>query len=165
MPKQEVLNVGDILAVLFSRSDIDTFHWTICVPINSTEAAKYHAKNSGDNWWFEDPVPRHSILDSKLVSASIKIGSLELNVVTKDILRDILQPISMVVPAVDHAREPKFTCRVWFREAVRVLHEARVLNCPDVDALEAECVSYAVVNQAALPGWKGYLYYVSKCSV
>lgn len=49
------LVVGDILAVLFSRTDVDTFHWSICVSLNPREAVKYHAVGSDNHWWFESP--------------------------------------------------------------------------------------------------------------
>lgn len=68
------LNVGDILAVLFSRADPDTFHWAICVPLTTKTAAKYHAKGSGGQWWFEDPVPNEDLVGSPIVSAAVKIG-------------------------------------------------------------------------------------------
>lgn len=72
------LNIGDILVVLFGRSEPDTFHWTICVPISATVAAKYHVKQSGTNWWFdyseETGIPEHSITTSSTVSVGIKIG-------------------------------------------------------------------------------------------
>ncbi|KAJ7209996.1 hypothetical protein GGX14DRAFT_363864 [Mycena pura] len=159
------LDVGDILAVLFSRSELDTFHWTICVPMSSKVAAKYHAKNSGDFWWFEDPVPLHSILTSSTVAAAIKIGTMDPTYASKDVLRQYLSPISMSTPAVDQEKEPRFTCRVWFREAIRILHQAGILTCTDVDALEEECVEHAKANQAALPTWGGYMHFVSQYSV
>ncbi|KAJ7862484.1 hypothetical protein B0H14DRAFT_2740207 [Mycena olivaceomarginata] len=133
--EEKTLNVGDILAVLFSSFAIGTFHWAVCVPINSKEAAKYHANNAGSKWLFEDP----------------------------DILRDHLEPVSMSIPVIDQAREPEFNCRVWFREAVRVLDQAGILQCQDVDALEAECKSYAMGNQIG-PNWQGYCYHASSHS-
>ncbi|KAJ7734717.1 hypothetical protein B0H14DRAFT_2543292 [Mycena olivaceomarginata] len=161
--EEKTLNVGDILAVLFSSFAIDTFHWAICVPINNKEAAKYHANNTGGKWLFEDPVPLHSIIKSRTISAAVKIGSLEPNVSGKDILRDHLEPVSMSIAVIDQAREPEFNCRVWFREAVRVLDQAGILQCRDVDALEAECKSYAMENQIG-PNWQGYRYHVSSHS-
>ncbi|KAJ7862123.1 hypothetical protein B0H14DRAFT_3859340 [Mycena olivaceomarginata] len=161
--EEKTLNVGDILAVLFSSFAIDTFHWAICVPINSKEAAKYHANNAGGKWLFEDPVPLHSIIKSRTISAAVKIGSLEPNVSGKDILRDHLEPVSMSIPVIDQAREPEFNCRVWFRKAVRVLDQAGILQCRDVDALEAECKSYAMGNQIG-PNWQGYRYHASSHS-
>ncbi|KAJ6478067.1 hypothetical protein C8R47DRAFT_640795 [Mycena vitilis] len=75
-----------------------------------------------------DPVPLHSILNSATISAAIKIGSLKPETVKRDILRSLLQPVGMLVPAIDQEREPEFTCRVWFREAICVLNDAEALE-------------------------------------
>lgn len=57
-------------------------------------------------------------------------------------IRRIVEGIGMdVVPEVDRRREERFTCRVWFREAIRRLVENNILHCLDVDALEAELIS------------------------
>jgi hypothetical protein len=84
--------------------------------------------------------------------------------VSKDVLKDILKTIPMVVPDIDKAREPKFTCRVWFREAIRVLHKRGIINCTNLDSLEQECKTHALPNQAAFPTWGGYRQYTSKYS-
>lgn len=70
----------------------------------------------------------------------------------------------MKVPEIDKERESKFTCRVWFREAIRRLNAPGVIKCTNVDALEQEVYQYALPNQAAYPTWQGYLPYVSKYS-
>ncbi|KAH0582213.1 hypothetical protein H2248_011861 [Termitomyces sp. 'cryptogamus'] len=159
------LIVGDILAVLFSRFEEGTFHWAICIPLDDSKAAKYHVRQSHLHWWFEDPVPEHDILVSQTLSAAIKIGSLNPDVVSRDILRDILMPIPIAVPDVDKDREPRFTCRVWFREAIRRLHNHRVILCSNVDELEKECNTYALGNQAAYATWGAYDRKVSQYSV
>ncbi|TFY62519.1 hypothetical protein EVJ58_g3825 [Rhodofomes roseus] len=43
-----------------------------------------------------------------------------------DAMRECLQAIPMTIPPQDVGREPMFTCRVWFREALRRLtaHDA-----------------------------------------
>ncbi|KAJ6502183.1 hypothetical protein C8R45DRAFT_611629 [Mycena sanguinolenta] len=158
------LHVGDILAVLFSRTDEGTFHWTICVPISHTVAAKFHVRNTPNDWWFDEPVPDHSILHSNTISAAVKIGTIDHNAVTRDDLTRLLRTVSMTVPAIDQATEPTFTCRVWFREAIRVLHRNNIINCPDVDELEKECRGYASTNHAAFPQWRGYTFYTSNHS-
>jgi len=47
-----------------------------------------------------------------------------------------LAPIPMSTPDADKPQQ--FSCRIWFKEAVRVLHERGVIRCPDVDRLETE---------------------------
>ncbi|KAI0797399.1 hypothetical protein BC629DRAFT_1503682 [Irpex lacteus] len=44
----------------------------------------------------------------------------------------------MALPAVEEEKEPRFTCRVWMKEALRRMHNAHFIDCPDVYALEAE---------------------------
>ncbi|KAF7298321.1 hypothetical protein MKEN_01356600 [Mycena kentingensis (nom. inval.)] len=162
------LHVGDILVVVFSRMEAHTLHWTICVPTTPAQAAKYHAKQSGDNWWFDYSdtagVPLHSLLTSQTISASIKIGTIAPGKVHKEVLTEYLKPIPMAVPAIDVQREAKFTCRVWFREAIRVLNKKGLIQCSDVDSLEEEVKGYGLANQASSADWGGYKAYVSKHS-
>jgi hypothetical protein len=75
-----------------------------------------------------------------------------------------LRPIKIAVPVIDQAREPKFTCRVWFREAIRVLNNVGMLKCEDVDALKEECKEYGKANQPVFEDYAGYKYYVSEYS-
>ncbi len=44
----------------------------------------------------------------------------------------------MTIPPSDVDRESAFTCRVWVKQAVRVLAENAIVKCLDVDALERE---------------------------
>ena len=53
----------------------------------------------------------------------------------------LLRAIPMATPECD-APHP-FTCRVWFREAVRLLCEEGVVVCPSVDVLEKELTGLA----------------------
>ncbi|KAF9487286.1 hypothetical protein BDN71DRAFT_664049 [Pleurotus eryngii] len=158
------LNVGDILAVLFSRGDGETFHWAICIATTDKIARKYHAKEPiRDHWFFERPAPSHSILTSRTVCAAVKIGRVgpETNL---NNLEQYLSQIPMEIPAAEVGFEARFSCRVWFKEAVRRLHQARIINCPDIYNLEAECKAYAQANEASQASWSGYLYHVSRCS-
>lgn len=68
------LVVGEITAVLFGRSIPGEFHWSICLPVTQSVAYKLHAKQVGEHWFFEDPLPQHSLLTSASLAADIKIG-------------------------------------------------------------------------------------------
>ena len=58
---------------------------------------------------------------------------------------NLLRTIPLMTPACD-APHP-FTCRIWFREAVRVLDGQRMVKCrPRVDALEKELTMLADEN-------------------
>ena len=48
----------------------------------------------------------------------------------------------METPAVDESIEPKFSCRVWFKEAIRVLASNHIISCSDVIELECELRAY-----------------------
>ncbi|KAJ4478064.1 hypothetical protein J3R30DRAFT_2853003 [Lentinula aciculospora] len=128
------LHVNDILVVLFARSHPpNTFHWAICVSITSKEALKFHAKETAGHWFFEDNhVPQQGLLADPIVSASIKIGELK-NMSSLDDIQGLFKNIPLAVPAVDAAVEPRFSCRVWGKEAVRQLHKHGYIYCLDVD--------------------------------
>ncbi|KAJ4489132.1 hypothetical protein C8R41DRAFT_954926 [Lentinula lateritia] len=159
------LHVGDLLVVLFARSHPpDTFHWAICVPITPKEALKFHAKETGGHWFFEDnPVPKHALLSDATVSASIKIGELE-SISSVNDLQSLFKSIPLAVPVVDAAAEPVFRCRVWLKEAVRQLHAHEYIQCTDVNDLEVECKSLARLNDPSQSSYAGYRYYESSKS-
>lgn len=61
----------------------------------------------------------------------------------------------MAVPIVDLPYETRgFTCRVWFKEAIRCLHNGGFIYCQNVYALEEECRQYGLNNEASQPGWR-----------
>ncbi|KAF4591278.1 hypothetical protein EYR40_009881 [Pleurotus pulmonarius] len=143
------LRADDILAVLYSRGDGETFHWAICIPISTRSAIKLHAKDPGlGHWFFEDPPPEDDLVGSNIVCAAVKIGHLAGDF---DIgaVNALLGAIPMEVPASDATIEPRFSCRVWFKEAVRQLARAGAITCPDVYVLEDECREYARGNDAS----------------
>ncbi|KAJ6486369.1 hypothetical protein C8R47DRAFT_979683 [Mycena vitilis] len=161
------LNVGDILAVVFDRGNLGTFHWAICVPLDSTVAAKYHVTDSSGDWEFElderGAVPLHNLIAAQKTTGSQQICA-AVKIVDREVLTPFLNTIEMAVPVVDKERERKFTCRVWFRQAIRELHDTGFLECSDVDALEKECIRYGLGNTPQGNLCKEYAYYVSKHS-
>ncbi|KAJ7871478.1 hypothetical protein B0H14DRAFT_2345128, partial [Mycena olivaceomarginata] len=46
--------------------------------------------------------------------------------------------------------EERFTCRVWLREGLRRFHTARIMQCPDVDALQTEMLGHDKVTHVVL---------------
>lgn len=81
------------------------------------------------------------LLNSPAVASAAIVGSLRSNT-TIDDLDKLLSPIPMEVPEVDRYREPRFTCRVWCREALRRMNDAKILVCEDVDSMEEEMWEY-----------------------
>ncbi|KAF4600237.1 hypothetical protein EYR40_007349 [Pleurotus pulmonarius] len=111
------LIVNDILAVLFSGGDGETYHFAICVVINDTTAVKYHAKEPIPNhWFFERPAPLHSLLQSRTLCAAVKIGKVKPGF-QLSALEDYLSQIPMQIPQSEVGYERRFDCRVWFKEA------------------------------------------------
>lgn len=59
-------------------------------------------------------------------------------------MQEYLSPIPMKIPEDDERQERAFNDRVWFREAIRVMHREQLfVDCPDVDDLERELSSQA----------------------
>lgn len=70
-------------------------------------------------------------------------------------IRELLQEITMEVPFDDAQIESRFSCRVWWKEAIRNLNGVKIIECPDVVRLEAECKGYAMTNLASSPNYLG----------
>ncbi|THH30618.1 hypothetical protein EUX98_g3588 [Antrodiella citrinella] len=98
-----------------------------------------HATNVQGGWEYEKKV--ENVIGNVSACVAVKIGKLSS---TADINRvsSILEKIPMSIPSVDQAIEGRFTCRVWFKEAVRVLTAKGVISCPDVAGLEREMKDY-----------------------
>lgn len=115
-------------------------HWLIYVTKdhNAEDGYKFHATNLALSWQYE--MKEFKLKSSKTVVVAAVIGSLG----SQDIsaLDALLRHIPMEVPAIDAAREAQFNCRVWAREAARRMHDAGMISCPDVNALEEEMQGY-----------------------
>ncbi|OBZ72863.1 hypothetical protein A0H81_06847 [Grifola frondosa] len=121
------------------------FHWALFVPdpVVST-GTKFHAvtdhSEPGSGIFTYDKSITVLPSDRGVATAAI-IGSLGSRSVND--LDTLLSSIPCnTVPSVDREREPRFTCRVWLREAVRRMHGAGFIRCADVDALEKEILFY-----------------------
>ncbi|KAF9479642.1 hypothetical protein BDN70DRAFT_878604 [Pholiota conissans] len=104
------------------------------------EGTKFHAVNDyGRGAWHFDCI-KVNLIDSMSVAAAAVIGSITDRDV--DRFRRVLAEIPMTVPDIDEEKEPKFSCRVWIREALRRLHREGYIECPDVGAMEDEMREY-----------------------
>ena len=70
----------------------------------------------------------------------------------------------MAIPVEDREVEPLFTCRVWWKQAIRLLSRNGYIVCSDLQALESECKRYAAQNLRSNGKNKRYLYHVSEHS-
>ncbi|KAH6894972.1 hypothetical protein BKA70DRAFT_791071 [Coprinopsis sp. MPI-PUGE-AT-0042] len=160
------LTRGDISIALLGRSMPGEYHWAICPAYDDTKAYKVHAKQVSSHWFFEDPPVFEDLIKSDIITADVKIGALKSTDQSDfDAVVDLLRQIPMETPEIDQGVEPKFTCRVWLREAVRVLHRNGYIECPDVNALEKECEEVAEPNHPAFPSYHGYSHFVAQSSV
>ncbi|KAJ3822542.1 hypothetical protein EV361DRAFT_951417 [Lentinula raphanica] len=142
------LTPGEILACMFSNSN-GTFHWGIFLVVDERNAYKLQARQYGSYWRFEEPKP-HDLLASSTLCAMVKIGTFPLTnfeTIFNHIV-PLMREIPMTVPLHEQAviGENIFHCRVWFREAVRKLHDNGYIHCPNVWALYEECMGHAQSN-------------------
>ncbi|KAJ3836834.1 hypothetical protein F5878DRAFT_540611 [Lentinula raphanica] len=156
------LTPGEILACMFTNSG-GTFHWTIFVVIDHTRAYKLHAKQYGNYWAFEDPPRFQNLLQSFTLSAMVRIGNFN---DSYNRMVALLREIPMTVPAhevlIIHTNV--FHCRVWFREAIRKLHDNGYIYCPNVWALYDECMGHAQSNDVSLAPNRPPRYFISRVS-
>ena len=78
-------------------------------------------------------------------------------------VEEVLKPIPMSIPSIDKDIEPKFTCRVWWREAIRKLSSFGLIDCMDVELLEKECKAFA--GQNFLEGGKDECFLIHTVSI
>lgn len=151
-----------ILALDLLDTTPPRFHWLIFIPDEGATrnelpvraGTKLHAITNGQQGaaqvWSYDHVPFNLATTPSVAVAAI-LGHLPAGK-TATQLSHMLKEIPMAIPAVDSEREPRFTCRVWLREAVRRMHAAGYISCPDVDALEAEMWEYGKAAAEKIEG-------------
>lgn len=117
------------------------FHWMIYVPDKNdwTTGIRLHPSAPSGVWQFE--ATQYSLPYAKSLAAAAVIGTLREGF-NYNHLYDILSQIPTHVPEVDYYNEPRFTARVWAREALRRLHNAGFINCPYITVMEAEMMFY-----------------------
>ncbi|EMD34050.1 hypothetical protein CERSUDRAFT_97974 [Gelatoporia subvermispora B] len=148
--------LGALYACLFSRGD-GTFHWSLVLPQSPSLVHKFHATNLQGGWHFER-VP-DKLAQSVNACCVVKLAPALPD--STDALQACLEALPMATPAAD-APHP-FTCRIWFRAAVRTLHARGVLHCADVDALEAELRALAEAHWLAIEQGTPYVVCESGC--
>jgi hypothetical protein len=102
------------------------------------KAYKFHATNDdGLSAWRYEMLMWDSPLHDPLAITLTRIGILDEGL-DHEALNLYLNSIPIgSVPDEDRPRDPQFSGRTWFREAVRRFHDAGMfVKCPSVDALE-----------------------------
>lgn len=124
-----------IISMHYLGGEPPRFHWILFVQSpDSISGTKLHATELNDVWEYERT--KYTLQFSGGVAAGAVIGKLTTK--TLDQLDSLLKAIPMKIPDIDVGREAKWSCRVWLREALRRMHSAGFINCPDVDKMEAE---------------------------
>ncbi|KAJ3966567.1 hypothetical protein EV361DRAFT_808810, partial [Lentinula raphanica] len=137
---------NEIYAALARADRRGTFHWAIYLLRlwqDQENGYKIHATTHGGTTPWEYECIRWKAPKSALAVTFTLIGHLheDLDV---DCLEVYVKDIPMNIIPRDQQKEPHFTCRVWFKEAIRQIHASGMfVNCPDVDALERELVAKA----------------------
>nr|VWO96024.1 APH domain-containing protein [Ganoderma boninense] len=142
-----------VLALNVIDTDPPRFHWYLFVPnadatadahLDVQPGLKMHATtdyspSETDRRWCFDATPTTLATDEGGLAAAATVGRLKPDsgsddgrgARSQDALREMLARIPVdVVPEADKGREPKFTCRVWVREALRRMHEAGLRGLP-----------------------------------
>lgn len=124
------------------------YHWGIFIPhppsnsIGIERGVNFHMVDHvrAPYWRFEADF-NYNLNDSAYVAAAIVIGQLRRSSIEQ--IHQLLYQIPIdVVPIEDIDSENTFSCRVWIREAIRVLHRAGIIRCDSVDDLEWEMRGY-----------------------
>ncbi|KZT56285.1 hypothetical protein CALCODRAFT_484081 [Calocera cornea HHB12733] len=131
MPVDPTNYVPGTYMVLTWRSD--GFHWMITTDDGSTARWAFHAVNQLDGlagWMYE--MRNFSPVSSFTALAAVQIGPF--------IPQATLNAWLSAIPMQTHVDDlpAAFTCRLWFRHAIRVLTAAGLINCIDINGLEAE---------------------------
>ncbi|KZO89462.1 hypothetical protein CALVIDRAFT_569902 [Calocera viscosa TUFC12733] len=150
MPVDDTL-LGPGLYLVVCWRDVG-FHWMIYSYDGGVARWAFHAINQGVNGWMFERRNWNPV-SSALALSALRIG------VYVPAVEGLLAPIPMVTPAIDQ-QQGAFTCRIWVRQAIRTLHSANLIVCPDVDALEAEGVQVGNFHRqgVAFLGQPGQVY-------
>lgn len=141
-----------ILAALFLRPDGRSFHWMIMLPGAGAggkgSAKRLHAMwTDREGWFFE--TRDHNLQESRSLCTIVKIGSRrtsDTRTFTTTEVSDLLKAIDMETPGFELAMGIRFDCRVWFRQAVRVLIQHGMVWCDRINDLEAELLRLATAK-------------------
>ncbi|TRM57797.1 hypothetical protein BD626DRAFT_513546 [Schizophyllum amplum] len=145
---------GDICLTLASRGD-GTFHWTITIPYSDSAGVKLHASNKQGPWRFlADDYSLKKTLELCIV---MKIGHLHSHT-TEDLIRLVeALPMTVVDPFV--GEEPRFTCKVWVKQAVTLLRENDILQV-DARDIEKAALAWGAKHDPATVTGAPYKFYV-----
>ncbi|TFK21167.1 hypothetical protein FA15DRAFT_645940 [Coprinopsis marcescibilis] len=125
------------------------FHWMMYIAEGASGGWVLHAIDQPVVGVFHFVKERWTDLNRRGVMAYVKIGQI-MDGLDVDSVCEYVKDIqcSVVPPGQRDRGERAFSCRVWFKEAIRILNEAEMfVQCADVNALEGEIITFAVKAQ------------------
>jgi len=142
------LEPGLLYAVLTYRGELASWNWAFFVanptanPIG-TSGTMFHvniADQGGVGCWKFEVESKMDVISSPLVVAILRLADVTFLGDYEDVVGpDSLLPMFKTIPIPTHTENRKeFSSRLWFLEAIAVLHDCGVLQCEDVWLLERE---------------------------
>ncbi|KZT63948.1 hypothetical protein DAEQUDRAFT_733290 [Daedalea quercina L-15889] len=132
------LEENTIYAALY-RGDDGRYNWALILAQSASEGLKLHSTNipNPTKWHYEQE--RYSLDEERkpLVLILAKLDVPHTHPV------NLLQEIPLETPPSDLPKVQAFTRRIWFRQGIRRLSSAGLVQCPSVDALERKLVDPA----------------------
>jgi len=131
----------------------DRFHWGIYAAVDGGQI--YHATNeTPDFTWKMEAKSRDKVNKSRSMRLAMKIGS-----VKSKAQADKADAVLRAVPIAKYGEyiakyNQKFTCRIWVREALEALNEAKIVEFTcDTEDIQDEALS--TVSDMMKKGVKG----------
>ncbi|KAG8859095.1 hypothetical protein FRB96_004665 [Tulasnella sp. 330] len=147
--RRDASEINDICAGLFSRGDGMTFHWAILVPKSPTRAYKLHAEDyTSGTWKYVSEEQAFKRVEGEMPPpiAMVKLGSLNETCTPIESLDRICKGLPIGVTPRD---EESFSCRTWFKAAMKELDDLGIVTCSDVRLLENELTHLAMLEEAS----------------
>ncbi|KZT50217.1 hypothetical protein CALCODRAFT_487320 [Calocera cornea HHB12733] len=129
MPLDATLVVPGLYLVLSYRVQKGTYHWLLVTTSDEVQPICFHAAQI-PGWHYETKA--WDMFRSQTSVIGIKIGKY----ISANELNTVLAPVPMTTPAEEG--DVEFTCRIWVRAAIRHLNSLGMINCPNIDDLQAE---------------------------
>ncbi|KAJ3568462.1 hypothetical protein NP233_g5697 [Leucocoprinus birnbaumii] len=140
MPEQRLkFQENGVYAALTARPEPYTYHWILFVVTNGHAETGYvlHVTDVGGKG-LEFRCEYWDCPNSKSTLLFAKIGRIAEGLDYRNLL-EYVRHVPMRIPAGKEHIYSRFTCRVWFKEAIEMLNRSQVfVACPDVDLLEKE---------------------------
>ena len=139
-PIINILENYSIYVVLNLRGAEPGFYWGIFVPTNNPQGDVWHAVNRTGSWNLET-ITTSGIPDPMSLCLCFKVGTA--NSQTWDILKTTLGLVPANGQPSPNTHEV-FTCRVWVKDALLALHNARVARLTtSIEEIERKAIQKA----------------------